>query len=264
MRNLECELKDIYRKKKTVEEKHLDWVVDTIMTYSKGLSQLTGIDSSYFVHIMEQLDAIYFLDDDRELITDFDCYRTCSFQSNNKTGIFVNDCRREYQIDGLTREMVNICIQYFLDNDGCLKNRNLPIKNESRLYEGIVETVSQQTWNILNPEQESLGEKQFRYFMEVQIADTLIDTMKKTSFLNTIFVKPEMIVEKIEEIPYEETNLLDYLESQMRPLIPYHGDYEGSDIESVNLLNSFEAICDCGALLSLKSKKQEDMRSKVG
>lgn len=258
MINLGCELKDVYRKKEVVEEKKLDWVVNTILTYSGGLSKLTGIDSSYFIHIMGRLDAIYFQDDEknrRDLIVALDCYRTCIFQDDNKIGIFINDCRKEYQIDGLIHEMTNLCIQYFLDDKNCLKNRDLPIKSDSRLYEGIIETITQQTWNILNPEQESLGERELHYFMEVQIADTLIDTMQKSSFLNMVFSNPKVIVDKIKGISYEKTNLLDYLDAQMKPLIPYHGDYGKRDIESVNLLNSFEAICDCGRLLSLQCKK---------
>ncbi|MCI8347772.1 MAG: hypothetical protein HFJ12_07540 [Bacilli bacterium] len=51
---------------------------------------------------------------------------------------------------------------------------------------------------------------------------------------------------------------------KMRPLIPYHDDYKETHIKSVDLLNSFEAICDCGNSLKLEFRTIKDFKRKVG
>lgn len=266
MEKIYQELKISYQNRNVVLEKKLDFVLTTIMFFAKGLSKLTKIDPSYFIEIMNQINFIEFLEEDSKEFLEKkpDCHRTISFERNHQLGIYVDDTRLSYQEDGLAREMVNICIQYGKNKNGNLENRNLNFRKDSRLYEGLLETISQKTWKILKPDEESVGEMEDRYFMELQIADILIDTMGKKEFLKHIFLNPNLILEKMRGIRYQGESLLNYLDQQMRPLIPYHGDYKEAHIKSVDLLNSFEAICDCGNSLKLESKTIKDFKSKVG
>lgn len=267
MKKLYQELRDNYQRKKVVKEENLDFVVNTIISYSKGLSELTKIDSNYFIEIMGKIDFIEFLKEktSKETLEEIpNCHRSISFERNNQFGIYIDDNRLPYQEDGLVREMVNICIQYKKDQSGNLENRNLDFRKDSRLYEGLLETICQRTWKILKPEEESIGEVEDRYFMEVQIASILIDTMGKKEFLEHVFLNPNLILDKMKSTTYQGQSLLNYLDCQMIPLIPYHGDYKESHIKSVDILNSFEAICDCGDFLKLKSRKGGDSKSKVG
>lgn len=267
MEKIYQELKENYQTRNVVLEEKLDFVVTTMMNYAEGLSKLTKIDAAYFIEIMSRIDFIEFLEEKKtkESLEEIpDCHRTISFLKNHQFGIYIADTRLPYQEDGLIREMINICIQYKKNQEGKLENRNLNFRKDSRLYEGLLETISQKTWKQLKPEEESIGEVEDRYFMEVQIADILIDTMGKKQFLENIFLNPNLILDKMKSCLYQGETLLNYLDQQMSPLIPYHGDYKEVHMKSIDLLNSFEAICDCSDSLKLKSKTIGDCKSKVG
>lgn len=56
--------------------------------------------------------------------------------------------------------------------------------------------------------------------MEIGIVTVLIDMMEKKNFFSEIFENPNIIIDKLKsDIDYEDTNLYDYLEKQMDPLL---------------------------------------------
>lgn len=252
------ELKNIYSTNKVVEDNNLDLVVDTINIYCNGLSKLTGIDVSYFQNIIKKIDFIRFSIDNelKKLEVENDC-KTYNFNKNNKTGIIVKEVDECRMVDGLTHEMTHFFIKFYVDSN-LLSERNLNLdEKSSRLYEGICEFINQETWHKINPEKETIGEMEDKYWIEVQVASFLMDSMNKNLFLKNIFTDPNCIFDKIKNIKYQNTNLLNYIDTQLKPLIPLKGVYNKDEVGDVDILDSFEAICDCGKMLKLGGNHNE-------
>lgn len=207
---------------------------------------------------MKKVDLIWFSINDDEIqslnIDDREC-NSFNFHVSEKFGIVVDEKDLEHQQYRLTHEMTHFFIKYTLDEEQQLKERDLLLDEEkSRLYEGIVEFITQSVWNLLEPMKESIGEKESRYFFEIQIAGILIDTMGKEKFLETIIKNPNILFDKISSISYKDDNLLNYIDNNMKPLIKYRGEYDIEDVNSESILDGFEAISDCNKMLKLEKK----------
>ena len=252
MEKFDMELKNIYSTNKVVESNNLDLVVDTINIYCKGLSKLTGIDVFYFQNIIKKVDFIRFSVDDelKQLEVENDC-RTYNFNKSGKIGIVVKETDECRMVDGLTHEMTHFFMKFYTDSNSLIE-RNLDIdEKDSRLYEGICEFINQEAWHKINPDRITIGEKEDKYWIEVQGASLLMDSMNKDIFLENIFSNPNVIFDRMRQVPYNDTNLLNYIDNQLKPLISLRGRYKKSDVENFDILDSFEAICDCGKMLKL-------------
>lgn len=191
-------------------------------------------------------------------IDDREC-KSFNFHVSEKFGIVVDEKDLEHQQYRLTHEMTHFFIKYTLDEDHQLKERNLLLDEEkSRLYEGITESITQQTWKLMNPLEESVGSLEDLYLFECEISDILMETMNKKLFLKYIFENPNFVLGKIKSISYKNDNLLNYLDKQMKPLIFYRGEYDKDDLEDFDILDGFEAICDCGSQLKLGGELKKD------
>ena len=257
MDNIYTELKKIYQQKEVVIGEDLDLILETIVNHIDGLSKLTRISIDYYLDIIKKIDYIRFSSSDPDIlklnIDDRNC-RSYHFYVNNHSGIVINEkntCYRQYD---LTHELDHFFIINYVNNS-LLVSRDLHIdEKNSRLYEGIVEFITQSVWNLLEPTKESIGEKESRYFFEIQIASILIDTMGKEKFLETIIKNPNILFDKISSISYKDDNLLNYIDKNMKPLIKYRGEYDIEEINSNSILDSFEGIVVCNKMLKLEKK----------
>lgn len=254
MSSLKEQLRSTYLENEVVLEDDIVLVVDSIYEYVVGLSKYTHIDINYFMNILKYIDFIRFsIDSDiKKLDVDNDFCRSINFSSDGLYGIIAEGKDDNHRIYNLTNELNHFFIKNYLNN-GSLESRDLHInENTSRLYEGICEYITQGVWKIINPDIDSIGVKNDRYYLEVFISGDIIDAIGRDSFLSTIFIDPNSIFDMIRDIKYKDDNLLDYIDKSMKPLVKYRGSYDKSDVDCFDILDSFEAVSDCNKILRIK------------
>ncbi len=256
MCSLKEQLRSTYLENEVVLENDIDLVIDSIYEYVVGLSKYTHIDINYFINILKHTDFIRFsIDKDIKKLDVLDDFcRSINFNSDGLYGIIAEGKDDSHKIYNLTNELNHFFIKNYLDN-GNLETRDLHInENTSRLYEGICEYITQGVWKITHPDIDSIGVKNDRYYIEVFISGDIIDAIGKDSFLRTIFIDPNSIFDMMKSIKYKGDNLLEYIDKGMKPLVKYRGNYDKSDVDCIDIVDSFEALSDCHKILRIKGE----------
>ncbi len=241
---------------KTVLEEDKFLAVKAIGDYCRGASILTNRPIEYFSRRIESIDIIRFDENDDDLlelsVKNINC-RSYNFFKNNQYGIVVKAKTSSDKEYTLMHELTHFFIKTSEDENGDIYFRETsPEDSNQRLDEGITEKITQDVWDKAYPDKESLGSKESRYLMEIQIATVLMDIMGKNGFLDLILDNPKKIVDKLRSIKYQDSNLFDYLEDQMEPLVEFRGRKE--DNACFDIMNSFEALSDCHKVLKLEKK----------
>ena len=234
-----------------IDKEYRKHVPEIIQSYIGNLSEITAIDSKYFMDILNRIDYIKFsIDDEVCNLIDNEKFNTISFNIDNTTGIIVNEKLTAHPIYELTNELTH----FFIDNElsyGILKERDLHIdKENSRLYQGIAEYITQEVWK--NDDVDISELDSIKYFYEVETANFLIGAMGKKDFYYYIFTNPNHIFDTIKSIRYEDDSLLNYVESKMKQLIRYRGKYDKSKVDDEQIMDGIEAITDRAKELKLK------------
>lgn len=233
-------------------------VIKTIGNYCRGISDITGIPIEYFINKIELIDIIRFSESDETLeklsIKESSC-RSYNFFKNNKYGIVVKADTTSDKEYTLMHELTHFFINVEEKGNMLELRNNLPENSNKRLDEGITEKITQDIWDDIYPEEISIGFRENRYLMEIQVAEILIDTMGKNEFIEQIIKNPKIIIKKLKEINYKNTSFFDYVEKEMQPLVKYRGRNEQK--LDFDILNIFEALSDCHDELKLEKKNDE-------
>lgn len=116
---------------------------------------------------------------------------------------------------------------------------------------GLVESLSQQVWShsydSYNPRKDNNP-----YWVENQITNVLVDVVGSDECVKLAFQQPKNFVNGMRQIPYGDSNLVDYLNQHIDKARDYGKPSKnlGNIANSSEVLNCVEAISDCNSQLS--------------
>lgn len=244
-----------------VKEEDREFVIKTINDYCFAMSKLTDRTEEFYFNKIKNIGLIRFslTDPDVELFSPKSHCQNFNFYSelNGKSicGIVVSDKHIENRSYDLMHQLTHFIIETDIDNNEIRNRDGFFEDSNNRLKEGIVEKITQDAWELFYKNIESPGSRESRYFVEYAIATVLMDVMGKAEFLSLIVDNPTVILEKMKSISYQDTNLFDYIEKELQPLVPLRGKNEKQSIDVYSILESVEAISDCSKQLVLKKRR---------
>lgn len=244
-----------------VKEEDRNFVIKTMTDYCYAMSKLTGRGEDFYFNKIKNIGLIRFslTDPDVEFFSpkshcqNFNFYS--EFNGKNICGIVVSDEMKENRCYDLMHQLTHFIIETDIDNNEIRNRTDFFEDSNNRLKEGIVEKITQDAWDIFYKNIESPGSKESRYFVEYEVATVLMDVMGNADFLKLIVDNPTIILEKMKSISYQNTNLFDYIEKELEPLVPFRGKNEKQSVDVYGILESVEAISDCSKQLVLKMRR---------
>lgn len=131
---------------------------------------------------------------------------------------------------------------------------NLEKYLESNFYKGIINSLV----SMININ--SCDNIENNFWVETKISSLLLEIMGKKESFTQIIMYPKDFIDKLENIPYRNNNLLNYFNDRMSKL--KNNDITSMDmlVNNKNAMDLIEAISDCSYLLEINNREDKEVK----